>query len=340
MAQTLIYPSNRVLRTVAAIKAANLEARRMIFTILPIGTLDSHTLEWEQEDNYTGLQQVRGLNGRPPRVQHVGAKRYVAEPGVYGEHMVIDELEITKRRNYGQLTDNAVDVSELVARRQDRLLARRYDRIEQIGWLLLTTGTFSVAAVNGAILHTDTYTLQTYTAGITWATSATAVPLKNFRDVQLLSRGKGVSFGANARAIMNRVTFNRLVSNLNTNDLAGRRTSGLNSVLNMTEINAVLLGEGLPQIEIYDEGYLDDTNTFVPYIGDGKVLVVGVRTDGGQVGEYLMTRNANNPNSAPGAYQKIIDKGEDAVPREVEVHDGHNGGAVLYFPSAMVVMNV
>ena len=46
------------------------------------------------------------------------------------------------------------------------------------------------------------------------------------------------------------------------------------------------------------------------------------------------------PKLTPGAYQKIIDKGEDAVPREVEVHDGHNGGAVLYFPSAMVVMNV
>jgi hypothetical protein len=131
-----------------------------------------------------------------------------------------------------------------------------------------------------------------------------------------------------------------LVSNTNTNDIAGRRTSGLNSVLNLDEINAVLLGEGLPQIEIYDEGYQDDTDTFVPYIGDGKVLVVGVRVDGGAVGGYLMTRNANNPNSAPGAYQKIIDKGEDAVPREIEVHDGHNGGAVLYYPSAMVVMNV
>ncbi len=340
MAQSLVYPNNRVIRVVAAIKAANLEARRMIFTILPIDTIDNHTLEWEQEDDYTGLQQVRGLNGRPPRVQHVGAKRYVAEPGVYGEHMVVDEQEITKRRPYGTLTDAPVNVTDLVAKRQDRLLARRYDRIEQLGWLLLTTGTFAVAAANGAILHTDTYTLQTYTAGVAWATSATAVPLKNFRDIQLLSRGKGVSFGANSRAIMNRVTFNRLVSNLNTNDLAGRRTSGLNSVLNLDEINRVLMGEGLPMIEIYDEGYKDDTNTFIPYIADGKVLVVGIRTDGGQIGNYLMTRNANNPGSAPGAYQKIIDKGDDAVPREIEVHDGHNGGAVLYFPSAMVVMNV
>ena len=337
MATSVVYPNNRVLRQIAAIKAPNLEQQRMIFSILPIETLDSHTLEWEQEDDYTGLQQVRGLNGQPPRVQHVGAKRYIAEPGVYGEHMVIDEQEITRRRQYGSLGDAPVDVGDLVMRRQDRLLARRLDRIEMLGWLLLTTGTFAVSAANGAILHTDTYTLNTYTAAIAWSNSATAVPIANFRDVQLLSRGRGVSFGANARALMNRVTLNRLLTNTNANDMGQRRTT---VQLNLDETNKILLGEGLPQLEVYDDGYKNDANTFVPYIGDAKVLIVGVRTDGGRIGNYLMTRNANNPGSAPGAYQKIVDKGDNAVPREVEVHDGHNGGAVLYYPSAMVIMNV
>jgi hypothetical protein len=340
MAVTLIYPQNRTIRQIAAIKAPNLEARRRIFGLLPIDTIDSHILEWEQEDDYTGLQQVRGLGGRPPRVQHVGGKKYTAFPGYYGEHMVVSEDEITKRRQWGQLGNAPIDVSDLVMRRQDRLLARRYDRIEQLGWLLVTTGTFAVAGANGVILHTDTYTLQTYNAAIGWATSATAVPLANFRDIQLLGRGKGVSFGANATAIMNRVTFNMLVTNTNANDLAGRRVTGLLSPLNMEEINKILLGEALPQIEIYDDGYKNDANTFVPFIADGKVVIQGVRTDGGRIGSYLMTRNAQNPNSAPGAYQKIVDKGEDAVPREIEVHDGHNGGGVLFYPSAMVVMNV
>lgn len=340
MATSLVYPTNRVLRQIAAVKAPNLQRNRLIFQILPVDTIDSHTLEWEQEDDYTGLQQVRGLNGRPPRVQHVGAKRYVAEPGVYGEHMVIDEMEITKRRSYGQLTDAPVDVTDLVMRRQDRLLARRLDRIEQLGWLLISTGTFAVAAANGAILHTDTYTIQTYTAAIAWSSFTTAVPLSNFRDVQLLGRGRGVSFGADAAAYMNRVTMNRLLNNQNTADLAGRKAIGLQNVLNIGEINTILAGEGLPNIQVYDDGYKNDSNTFVPYIADGKVVVVGRRTDGGKIGAYLMTRNANNPNSAPGAYQKIIDKGDEQVPREIEIHDGHNGGAVLFYPSAMVVMNV
>lgn len=340
MAMSLVYPTNRTLRVIAAIKAPNLEARRYIFTILPIATIDSHNLEWEQEDDYTGLQQVRGLNGQPPRVQHVGGKRFVMEPGVYGEHMVVDEKEMTVRRKWGDLTDASIDISDLVMKRQDRLLARRYDRIEYLGWILLTTGTFAVSSVNGAVLHTDTYSLQTYTAAIAWSTFATAVPLSNFRDIQLLGRGKGVSFGANSRAIMSRVTLNRMLSNTNPNDIAGRRVSGLLSPLSMTEINTILLNEGLPQIVVYDEGYLDDSHTFQLFIATGKVVVTGVRQDGGQIGEYLMTRNVNNPGFAPGAYQKVVDHGETRVPREIEIHDGHNGGPVLFYPSAMVLMNV
>jgi hypothetical protein len=340
MATTLVYPTNRVLRQIAAIKAPNLQRNREIFNLLPVDTIDSNVLEWEQEDDYTGLQQVRGLNGRPPRVQHVGGKKYVAKPGHYGEHMVIDEEEITTRRSWGQVTEAPVDVTDLVMRRQDRLLARRLDRQEQLGWLLVTTGTFAVAAANGAILHTDSYTIQQYTAAIAWINYTTAIPLNNFRDVQLLSRGKGVSFGADAIAYMNRVTANRMLNNQNTADLAGRKAIGLQNVLNMAEINMILQGEGLPQIRVYDGGYKNDANTFVPYIADGKVVVAGRREDGGRIGAYLMTRNANNPNSAPGAYQKIIDRGDDEVPREIEIHDGHNGGAVLFYPSAMVVMNV
>jgi len=91
-----------------------------------------------------------------------------------------------------------------------------------------------------------------------------------------------------------------------------------------------LLNEGLPQIVVYDEGYLDDSHTFQLFIATGKVLVTGIRTDGGQIGEYLMTRNVNNPGFAPGAYQKIVDHGDKRV-RVNRSHDGHNGGPVLFY---------
>jgi hypothetical protein len=161
--------------------------------------------------------------------------------------------------------------------------------------------------------------------------------------VQLLSAGKSVDFGTSARAYMNRVTLNQMLSNTNNADIAGRRTSGLNVVLNLQELNAINAGEDLPTIIPYDQGYLNDTGTFVRYIPNSKVIVVGTRTDGGRVGEYLLTRNAQNAGSAPGPYQFIADSmagPNPRPPRKIEVHRGHNGGPVVYFPSAIVVMNV
>lgn len=336
---TFVYPAAEELREVEQDKLPRLEAERPVFSIFPIEEVDNHILSWEQLDNYLGLQQVRGLNGEPARIKKTGGKRYMAEPGVYGEFDSIDEQELTMRRPWG-LYGRPVDVSDLVMASQDKLLGRRLDRLEWIVWTLLTTGTFSVANLVGGVTHTDAYTTQSYTAGVTWATVATATPIANFRAVQLLSRGRSVSFGAGARAFMNRTTFNNMLANTNNNDLAGKRTSGLGSVLSLQDANVILAGEDLPQIVVYDEGYLDESGTFQLFIPNAKVVVVGRRAGGARVGAYRMTRNANNPNMEPGSYTKVIDRGDQHVPRQIDVHDGHNGGPVLFFPGAIVLMNV
>lgn len=339
---TFTFPTSAELREIAQAKLPNLVAARPIFSIMPIETVDQHLLMWEQEDNYVGLQQIRGLNGQPGRVKKTGAKRYLMQPGVYGEYSTIDELELTERRQYGSF-NQPVSIDDLVMREQDRLLGRRLDRIEWIGWTLLTTGTFSVTGPDGLTYQTDTFALQTH-AGSDWSTPATATPLADFRAVQLLSRGHSVDFGPSARAIMNRVTWNRMMSNTNANDLGGKKNIGLASVTSITDTNRILTEDGLPTVEIFDGGYLNDAGTFVPFIADDKVVVVGRRTDNGQVGAYRMTRNAQNPDLSPGAYMEVIDRGAEGagkiIPRTIEVHDGHNGGPVVYFPSAIVIMSV
>lgn len=335
-----IYPTNAELHAIAQKKLPNLMADRPCFDILPIQTKDASIIRWEQKDNYIGLQQWRGINGRPNKVNRVGGAQYTMIPAVFGEFTDIDEQELTDRRGWGDLTGNPVDVSDLVMECQDQLLGRRLDRIEKIAWDLLTAGTFSITGNDGLTVHTDTYSLQTASAAVAWGTYATATPLVDMRAVQLLSRGYSIAFDGRSKMYMNQVTFNKLVRNTNTNDLAGRRTSGLQSVLTLNEINSVFAGENLPQIVIYDGGYLNDSSTFVPFIADDKVVVVGRRTDGASIGAYLMTRNANNPGMAPGAYQKVVDWGDKRVPRLIEVHDGHNGGPILEFPHAVVILTV
>lgn len=336
-----IYPNILKLRQIGQLLGPDLARNRLPFAddLFPITNVDEDSLAWEQLDDVIGLQQGRGLNGQPAKIQRLGGKRYIVAPGVYGEFATIDERELTVRRAWGATDDSPVDISTLVLECQNQLIQRRLDRQEWIVWTLLLTGAFTVPAPNGAVIHTDTYTTQTFTSGVGWGTPATSTPLADFRAVKLKGRGYGVSFGAGARAIMNQVTLNKMLANTNQADIGGRRTNGLATINSTSEMQQLLTGDGLPDIVVYEEGYLNEpSGTWTPYIPDNKVVVIGKRRNGESIGQYRMTRNANNPGSGPGPYMKVVDN-PDNVPRTVVVHDGHNGGPVMFYPSAVVVMD-
>lgn len=339
MAVTFTYPNSEELKLIEQELLPQLEEDDPILKEFPGTEVRSNRLRWEQKDNYKGLQQLRGLNGAPNFVNRVGAKEYDMAPGVYGEFCTIDEKELTERRQLGTFGD-PISIDDLVADAQMFLLQRRQDRRRQISWSLVTTGTFSVAAPNGSVLHTDTYAIQTYTASVAWSTVATATPFADIRAVALLYRGKSVDFGKGAKLYMNRTTMNNMLLNQNANDAYGRRLPAGATVNSLTDAQAILTANDLPEIVAYDGGYIDENGTFQLFIPNGKAVLIGRRTNGASLGEYRMTINANNPNLEPGAYTRVIDHGENSVPRRIDVHDGHNGGPVLFYPSAIVVMSV
>lgn len=334
-----IYPNSAEMREIAREKTVRLADARPIFQLFPLEEDDNHVIYWTQKDMYGGLMAVRGLDGAPSRVKRVGERRYMAEPGVYGEFETLDEQELTMRRNAASPAA-PIDVEDLTMEAQDQLTSRRLDRQEQICWDLALNGAFSVYR-NGILMHTDRYTTQTYTALTPWSTAATSTPLADLRAVQLLSRGYGADFGASAQLWLNRTTFNRLLANTNASDLYGRKTDFGATIGSLNGVNALLSNEGLPQIRIYDEGYFanDDGTGFTLWIPDGKALLVGARPAGQRIGAFRLTRNVNNEDFGPGVYSKVIDR-TDHVPRTIEVHDGFNGGPVLYYPGSLVVMNV
>ena len=297
-------------------------------------------LRWAQKDNTVGLQQVRGYGGKPPRVQHIGDKIYIQKPGVYGEHMILDEEELTRRRNAATTSGGPIPVADMVAECQEILLQRRFSRRKKIVADLLVNGTFSVSTAEGTVVHTDSYTQRTFTASVPWSTHATSTPIADLRSMQLLSRGHSVSFGSDAVFGLNRTWFNHMVANTNTNDLGGRRLQGLTPANSLTAINQILFQEGLPPVEIVEDGYYPDTGSFTLFLPDSVGLLIGKRLSGVKVGAYRYTLNVNNPTAAPNPYMRVIDRGENMVPRTVEIHDGHNGGVVLYFPGSVIKANI
>lgn len=354
---TFNYPTNFELQTIEPNLTARAEAGRLGLQIMPIRSVNAAEIRWNQQDNYYGLQHLRGLDGAPTRVQRVGNKTYAYEPGVFGEFVDITETELTRRAGYSP-SGTAIDVSDLVIEADNQLINRELDRIESTIWTLLTTGTFSIKldGPNGTqVGFTDTFSIQTYTASVPWATGATATPIVNFQAVQQLGMAAGysVDLGAGATAYMNSVTSNRMLNNANASDLSGRRVNGGNTSNSVSDFNRYLLAQNLPQIQVYDAGYqktgtfatAPTAGAFTKFIPDGTVVVVGKRVSGAKVGEYVKTRNANNPGLAPGSYSYTIDRanavnGEKRTPANIERHRGHSGGCTLYLPSSIVVMSV
>lgn len=337
---TFSYPTNSRLQDIEMDLLPRLSADRPAFEILPMTDIDAATMIWEQPDNITGLQQPRGIGGPPLKVNALGGKQWNVSPGYYGEFLTIDEMQLTLRRKWGEY-NKPVSIDDLVMASQEQLLQRRLDRIETIIWTLLTTGTFSALGSAGQVMHTDTFSIQTFTAGVAWATVATATPLANLRALQLKARGHSVNFGRPAVLYINRVTANNLLANTNAADLYGRRTAGLGTFENIAQINTLTAGEDLPEIRVYDQGYLDSTGTFQPYIANAAGVLVGRRASGVALGQYQMTRNANNADLAPGAYTRVVDNFDrEGPPRRIEVHDGHNGGPAIFFPTAVVKLTL
>jgi len=339
MPPTYVYGKTKDIETIEQKLLPDLTGDNPIFSIFPFDSDRRHMIEWEQEDNYGGLQQLRGYNGLPLSVQLVGSKRYKAEPGVYGEHVTLDEEELSIRRERASYGGGPVDVRDLVGRAVRQLLVRRLNLVKKICWNLLVNGTFSVSHKISGVSYTGSYTPPTFTPNPLWNQHATATPLKDMRGYKAYGVGQSCSFGAAAVQYMNWVTAEEILSNTNPDDLGGKLLGGGNTVNSLADVNKILLMNDVPPIKIHDDGYIDDNGTWQYDIPTGKAVVVGKRPSGARVGRYRYTININSPNSAAKPYTRVFDRSTDQVPGLIEVHDGHNGGPLVQFPGSVIVVN-
>lgn len=335
------FPSSYQLQKIEQVKLPSRTADSFLFEIMPFDSADENLLIWEQDDVYKGFQQWRGLNAKPPSVGRIGSKRYFAEPGCYGEFIALREDELTKRRAMSPMAGpgGPINVADLVAQAHEQLLDRRLTLVKKIVADLLFTGSFTVAGVDGTTVYQGSYTQQAFTPSVPWSTVATATPLKDMRTYRLYEYGQSVTFG-NAGGnfqVMSIATVNYLLGNTNSADLGGKRVEGGNTLNTLADLNKILVANDIMPIRIDSSGYFNSSGTFVRFVPDGKVLVAGHRTSGVRCGYYRYTRNVNAANAAPAPYVEVwVDP---RIPKSVEVHDGHNGGPVLQYPGALLLVN-
>ncbi len=344
MPVTYSFQTNEVMTQVGQTLIQSATLDDPIFKIFPIRRRNGSRLRWSIKDNYKGLMKLRGLGGEPTPIQRVATNIYEDIPGVYGEFATVDEIEMTNRAQGMPATSGIpVSVSDLVTESQEQLTLRQVQRMKYICWTLAISGTFSITLPTGGIGHTGSYTQQTVTVSPLWSTLTTSTPLKNFRDLQpTYGFGTSSQFNGMAQAWTNSATLNYALGNTNASDFGGKRSAGGGTNDGLAGLNRVLLDQGTPQINIWDDGYIDDNGVFQLYIPTGKVLVVGKRPDGETPGEFQMTTNAVSQSPAP--YSFVDDRANPGprqnVPPRIDIHQGFNGGPVVERGTQLVVMTV
>lgn len=338
-----IYPSSVELSEIDQDFLPVLAQSNPIFREFPIKNVDAALVTWEQRDNYVGLMQARGLEGEYPVIPTPKIGRHVMPPGRYGEHAIIHGREIEERRGFATF-NQPINVKDLVIERHEQTATRQFNFMSYIAWSIITQGSYQIVGPNGAIIRRDAVTLQSYAPPTyLWSDFANSRPLFDFRQVKLLHRGHSVMFGNTATAWMNTSTFNNMIANTNQQDLGGRRGQGLETVEGIDQYNSVIaMRDNLPKVVEYDEGYLDNAGVFQPFIPDGVTVVIGKRTNGAALGDFAMTRNADNGNSSSPLI-KVVEKGlreNEAPPASIAVYRGFNGGPRIYYPTSIVVMKV
>ena len=184
MPLNLVYPNAVTQRQIAQDLIRDQEADDITMGLLPVQQEPTHYVRWYQLDNYYGIMGMRGLDGSPSKVTEVGINSYTYEPGVYGEFMTIGERELLTRA--APLNPELpIPVTDLVAMRMKQLVARAYDRMRYNIWTLLGSGVLNIPlnGPSGAQVYQDTYNIQTLSALVPWASTATATPRSEERRV-------------------------------------------------------------------------------------------------------------------------------------------------------------
>lgn len=337
MPPTFEIPSAVELRRMAQIRLPMMNKSSVIFEHFPDEFTKAPLLRWAQKDNFVGMQQARGINGKPPLVSMVGDKIYVADPGYYGEFIQLDEFTLTTRRDAAMLSGMPMGIADLVGEAQAQLQTRYWTLKAYILWQLVLNGVFSVIDKTGTIVFKASYTPQSFAPTVPWSTLATSTPIKDLQSIFQVPFGQSVDMGPDATLYINSLDANNLVNNTNAADLGGKKLNYGQSVASLAEVNTLLRGYNVPTVKVCDETYVAENGTITRFIATGKGVVIGKRSDGAAIGAYRHTNNINSmPGDPDGTYSRVAQSAEDEIPMYVRVHNGHNGGPVLFYPGAIV----
>lgn len=349
---TLTFPTNAELNTV--VEEYSVQPDNYIGKdILPETESFAQKVRWDERDRDRGMTAPHTMDGDPKIDKRMGSKTHEYTPIPFKETDVLKESEILQARELGTL-NGTLNLSREIA----RIAKNRHDKTKaRIEWLRWQTLRGQITINENGVKVSETFPVQSYNVVNDWDDLEDATPLKDFNAIKLMFRGTGAS-PKNAQVYMNQTTANWLLENQNPNDLKGFQNSNfVNLAFSVDELNKILTGRGLPNIIVYDEFYVDESNDEQLFIPDAEIIVVGARPGGQKVGDVLNTpslHRTQNGMPAPGYFNilevngkaseqvgsvTISELGSSKNPK-IENTGGQYGGTRLIFPRSVIKSQV
>lgn len=286
------------------------------------------TIRWDEKGAITGMTPAVSLGTKAPLLEMRTLANRSEVPMYFAESQHLSEEDFLNIRMAGSLDKLAG--RQLVDDGTEQLLVRLFTRIEWARWQAFRG---SLALNENGIKRTVTYSTTSISSpGTLWSVVASANPIANVMTWALQFRGKGTG---PLRVYYNRKVATYLSQNATVRDLV--KANGMApklGVLSIGDILNTLIGD--VQFIQYDEGYLDSSNTFTPYIQDDEIILVKSPPGGQSLGAFVTTptvRNGGISNPRPGRFGWAKDETQNEEVPCYKYGVGIYGIPILYFPA-------
>jgi hypothetical protein len=289
-------------------------ARLIGQTILPFVEKDTQLVEWDELDHEQGKTSYHTMGTDPKIASRPGSKTHLYKPIPHKEEELIKEDEMLNARAMGTL-GGVVNLNDLVMERFNAGVDKDWVAAEWEIWQALR-GRLQVN--EDGVQVDEIFPIQTFDAvadgkgGVYYTDLESATPLADDDLIALMFRNTGAT-SQGAKEYMNKGTLNVLLQNKNAGDIRGFN-EGLRSILfDLPSLNKMRAARSLPEIVVYDEGWEDKAGNYNLFIPDGESVIVGKRTVGQNVGDYLLTatfHRQKNGMPAPGMFAMVTVNGK------------------------------
>jgi len=320
----------------AAIKRRTYDpARYTGRSFCPLVTQSTQRVEWWEEWGPLGKTQASAMDADPNPVKFPKRVKKSFEPGYFREKMVIGENDIL---SIAPLSDEykLMGIDGLVKTALDTLRTRTDNLIEWSIWQAVLNG--AVAINENGVNFTAEYGIPAANldkhCSVVWATSNSAVPIKDLLAAMLWFEGTGYRM---KHIKMNSVTLQDLI---NANDTKTYyQGAGLKEKVTMGNVQT--WGPGFipgTEWEINDSGYATDANVFTKFIPDDKVLIMGDAAPG-EMMDWCSTPSLQNgvPVAGPFAIPNYTHLND--YPPKAEIFGGVFGLPRVKIPNIIFVMD-